>query len=320
MRRRAFIALGGGAAAAWPLALSAQQGKVPTIGVLVLGTPLPGPFLKDLRAGLRDLGYTEGRNIRLEVRTAEGKANLLKDRAAELVRLKVDIIVALQTPACTTAKQATSEIPIVMVRAGDPVATGLIASLARPGGNVTGTSAGIAETAGKVVELIHEAMPSARRIAVLANETDPFAKPYLAAIGAGARSVGMEMVPIMARPSDPLGPAIETMASKRVAAFMAMSPPHREVVQLAMKQRLPMFATDRVGPVAGALMSYAADFEALHRETAVYIDKILKGSKPADLPITFPTKFELVINLRTAKALGLAIPQSLLLRADEVIQ
>lgn len=320
MRRREFIALVGGAAAAWPLPLSAQQGRVPTIGVLVFGNPPPEPFLTDLRAGLRDVGYTEGRNIRLEVRTAEGKANLLPEKAAELVRLKVDIIVPFQTPASTAAKQATSEIPIVMVRAGDPVATGLIASLARPGGNVTGTSAGVAETVGKVVELIREAIPSARRIAVLANEMDPFAKPYLAAIGAGARSVGMEMVPIMARPSEPLGPAFETMTGKRVDAFIAMSFMRREVVELALKHRLPLFSTDRLVPVAGALMSYAANFEALHRETAVYIDKILKGSKPADLPVAFPTRFELVINMRTAKALGLAIPQSLLLRADEVIQ
>ena len=321
MRRREFIALVGGAAAAWPLPLSAQQGRVPTIGVLVFGNPPPEPFLTDLRAGLRDVGYTEGRNIRLEVRTTEGKANLLPEKAAELVRLKVDIIVTFQTPASTAAKQATSEIPIVMVRAGDPVATGLIASLARPGGNVTGTSAGVAETVGKVVELIREAIPSARRIAVLANEMDPFAKPYLAAIGAGARSVGMEMVPIMARPSEPLGPAFETMTGKRVDAFIAMlSFMRREVFELALKHRLPLFSTDRRWTVAGALMSYAAHFEALHRETAVYIDKILKGSKPADLPVAFPTKFELVINLKTAKALGLVIPQSLLLRADEVIQ
>ena len=299
MRRREFIALVGGAATAWPLPLSAQQGRVPTIGVLVFGSPPPEPFLKDLRAGLRDVGYTEGRNIRLEVRTAEGKANLLPEKAAELVRLKVDIIVPFQTPASTAAKQATSEIPIVMVRAGDPVVTGLIASLARPGGNVTGTSAGVAETVGKVVELIREVIPSARRIAVLANEMDPFAKPYLAAVGAGARSVGMEMVPIMARPSEPLGPAFETMIGKRVDAFMAMlSFVRREVVELALKHRLPLFSTDRLVPVAGALMSYAANFEALHRETAVYIDKILKGSKPADLPVAFPTKFELAINLK----------------------
>ena len=320
MRRREFIALAGVAAAAWPLPLSAQQGRVPTIGVLVYGNLPPEPFLKDLRAGLRDVGYTEGRNIRLEVRTAEGKANLLPEKAAELVRLKVDIIVPFQTPASTAAKQATSEIPIVMVRAGDPVVTGLIASLARPGGNVTGTSAGVAETVGKVVELIREVIPSARRIAVLANEMDPFAKPYLAAVGAGARSVGMEMLPIMARPSEPLGPAFETMTRKRVDAFMEMAFMRREVIELALKHRLPLFSTDRLVPVAGALMSYAANFEALHRETAVYIDKILKGSKPADLPVAFPTKFELVINLKTAKALGLAIPQSLLLRADEVIQ
>jgi putative ABC transport system substrate-binding protein len=320
LRRREFIARIGGAAAAWPLPLSAQQGRVPTIGVLVFGSPPPEPFLKDLRAGLRDVGYTEGQNIRLEIRSAEGKASLLPEKAAELVRRKVDIIVPFQTPASTAAKQATSEIPIVMVRAGDPVATGLIASLARPGGNVTGTSAGVAETVGKVVELIREVIPPARRIAVLINEMDPFAKPYLAAIDAGARSVGLEIVPLMARPSGPLGPAFETMIAKRVDALIAMSFMLRSVVELALRDRVPLFSTDRLWSVAGALISYAANFEAVHRETAVYIDRILKGSKPADLPVAFPTTFELVVNLKTAKTLGLMIPQSLLLRADEVIR
>jgi putative tryptophan/tyrosine transport system substrate-binding protein len=326
MRRREFITLLGGAAAAascvsWPLAARAQQARMPTIGVLVLGSPPPESILTALRDGLRDVGYTEGRNIRLEIRTADGKADRLPEKAAELVRLKVDIIVAIQTPPATAAKQATNGIPIVMAGVGDPVGTGLVASLGRPGGNVTGLSSGAAEVAGKSVELIREVLPSARRIAVLANATDPFTKPYLAQIGAGARSVGMEMEPVMARPAEALDAAFETMAGKGVDAVIIQgSILRKEAVELAMKHRLPSLSTNRQGPAEGGLMSYAASFGELYRETAVYIDKILKGSKPADLPVAFPTKFELVINLKTAKALGITMPPMLLGTADEVIE
>ena len=215
MRRREFITLFGGTVVAWPLTVRAQQpANVPTIGVLVLGTPEPEPFLKALRDGLRDIGYIEGQNIRLDIRTAEGKSDLLPVKAAELVRLKVDIIVTFQTPPSTAAKLATSEIPIVMAGAGDPVGTGLIASLARPGGNVTGLSAGAAEVAGKIVELIHEVLPSARRVAVLANETDTFTKLFLAQIDRGVRSLSMEMQPIMVQPAEPLEAAFETMTGQ----------------------------------------------------------------------------------------------------------
>jgi putative ABC transport system substrate-binding protein len=320
MKRREFITLLSGAAAAWPFAARAQQPAVPVVGVLVQGTPPPEPFLKALRDGLWDAGYTEGRNIQLEIRSAEGRADLLPEKAAELVRLKVDVIVAYQTPTATAAHRATSEIPIVMAGVGDPVGTGLIASLVRPGGNVTGTSAGGAEVAGKGLELIREVLPSARRIAVLANETDPFTRPYLAQLGAAARNLGMEMEAVMTRPAAALEPAFEIMTGNRADAVIIQgSLVRKEAVELALKHRLPSLATAGLAR-AGAMMSYSASFAELHRETAAYVDKILKGAKPADLPVAFPTKFELIINLKTAKAIGLEVPPALLARADEVIE
>ncbi len=321
MKRRAFITLLGGVAAAWPLAARAQQPKVPTIGVLLLGTPEPAPFLNTLRKGLADLGYAEGRNIRFEIRTAEGKASLLPELSAELVRLKVDVIVAFQTPASMAAKQATSEIPIVMAPAGDPVGSGLVANLARPGGNVTGFSAASAEVAGKSVELIREFLPSARRIAVLASETDAYTEPFLMEIGRAARSIGMEMHPVMSGPPQPLDAAFETMVGKRVDAVIIQGIfARKEVIELATKHRLPSFASSQWVTVAGGLMTYAANQSDLHRRAGDYIDRILKGAKPADLPVQLPTKFELVINLKTAKALGITVPATLLARADEVIE
>ena len=320
--RRELIALVAGPAA-WPLTVRAQPSKTPTIGVLLLGRTQLEPFLSDLRRGLRDRGYTEGANIRLEIRLAEGKAELLAQSAAELVRLKVDIIVAFQTPACTAAKQATAEIPIVMVRAGDPVATSMVASYARPGGNITGTSAGVEETVGHLVGLMHETFPSARWFAALLNEKDPFSKVLLQASDAAARKFGIEMVPILVPPSDPLERAFEVMAGRQVTAVLSglAAGFGAEVVgQMAMRYRLPLFASNPDVPRAGGLMSYAANFSALHRETAVYIDKILKGSKPADLAVSFPAKFEMVINLKTARALGVSIPKAVLAQADEVIE
>jgi putative ABC transport system substrate-binding protein len=305
MRRREFITLLG-SAAAWPLITHAQQTKVPVVGVLVLGSPPPEDFLKRIRDALRDVGYTEGRNILLEIRSAQGNADLLIDKVAELVRLKVDIIVAFQTQAATAAKQATSEIPIVMALVGDPLGAGLVGNYARPGGNLTGIAAGSTEVAGKTVELIREVIPSARRFAVLANETDPFTKPFLVAIGLGARSAGMEMETVTARPGLPLDGAFESIAAKRVNAVVIQgSMVRKEAVELAMKHRLPAFGISRA---------------EMYRDTAVYIDKILKGAKPSDLPVNFPTKFELVVNVTAAKALGLKIPPTLLARADEVIE
>ena len=256
MKRREFIKLLGGAAAAWPLAAHAQQTKVYTIGVLALTTPNPEPLLKALRDGLRDAGYVEGRNLRLEIRTGDGRPALQSENAAELVRLKVDLIVTFFTPTALAAKQATREIPIVMAGAGDPVATGLVASFDRPGGNVTGLSSGGAEVAGKSVELIREFAPSARRIGVFADETDPFAKPYLAQIGQAARSAGMEMETILTRPGQPMEAAFETLTGKRVDGLVIQgSIVRKEMLDLAIKHRLPALTSIRLGPPLGALMS-----------------------------------------------------------------
>jgi putative ABC transport system substrate-binding protein len=320
MRRRDFVTLLGGAAA-WPLAAGAQQARVYTIGVLALASPNPEPLLTALREGLRDAGYVEGRNLRLEIRSAAGRPDLQLEKAAELVHLKVDLIITFFTPTALAAKQATRDIPVVMAGAGDPVAVGLVASLARPGGNVTGQSSGGAEVAGKSVELIRELIPAARRVGVLADESDPFAKPYMAQIGQAARSAGMEVETIMTRPGQPLDAAFETLTGKRVDGLIIQgSIARKEMLDLAIKHRLPALTSTRLGPQLGALMSYASDYVTLARQSAVYVDKILNGVKPADLPVAFPTKFELIINLKTAKALGIEVPPMLLARADEVIE
>jgi putative tryptophan/tyrosine transport system substrate-binding protein len=209
----------------------------------------------------------------------------------------------------------------VYVACARHVAVGLVASLARPDGNVTGQSSGGAEVAGKSVELIRELIPAARRVGVLADESDPFAKPYVAQIGQAARSAGMEVEPIITRPGQPLEAAFETLTGKRVDGLLIQgSIAHKEMLDLAIKHRLPALTSIRLGPPLEALMSYGSDYFALARQSAVYVDKILKGAKPADLPVAFPTKFLLIINLKTAKALGLEVPPTLLARADEVIE
>lgn len=225
----------------------------------------------------------------------------------------------IKPPSATAAKQATSDIPIVMAAVGDPVGTGLVASLSRPGGNVTGTTVGAVEVAGKLVELIREVMPSARRFAVLANETDPFTKPYLAEIERVARIIGLAMEPVAVRPAAPLEAAFASMTAKAAEAVLIQgSLVRKDSIDLATKHRLPSFSSASIVPRSGGLMSYSAG--AYFRETAAYIDKLLKGAKPADLPVSFPAKFELIVNLKTAKALGLTIAPMLLARADEVIE
>ena len=318
MRRREFITLFGGAVA-WPLAARAQQARVYTLGVLTL--PNPEPLLKALREGLRDAGYVEGRNLRLEIRPAADRPDLQLEKAAELVRLKVDLIVTFYTPSALAAKQATRDIPIVMAGAGDPVATGIVVSLARPGGNVTGQSSGGAELAGKSVELIRELIPRVGRVGVLADESDRFAKAYVAQISQAARSVEMKMEPIITRPGQPLEPIFETLTGKRVDSLLIQGRiARKEMLDLAIKHRLAAMTSTRLGPSLGALASYGSDYLASARQSAVYVDKILKGAKPADLPVAFPTKFLLIINLKTAKALEITVPPTLLDRADEVIE
>jgi putative ABC transport system substrate-binding protein len=321
VQRREFLLLLASAAAAWPYATTAQVDKVARIGVLVLGNPDPAPFMQAFRLGLRDLGYVEGQNIQLELRSADGKISLLPQMAAELVALKVDIIVGFQTPAITAAKRATGEIPIVMGASGDPVRTGLVASLARPGGNVTGVTGAGAEVGAKNLELIREVLPSTRRVAVLANAPDPFHKPFLDHIQDAGRTLGIEIKAMPLPRLEDMEAAFRDLASWRADALIVQpSLPQKRAADLALKQRLPAFSPNTNFPAAGGVLSYSADQPALFRESATFVDKILKGRKPADLPVQLPTKFRLVVNLRTAKALGLAIPPTLLTRADDVIE
>jgi putative ABC transport system substrate-binding protein len=319
MRRREFLGLV--SAVMLPAEARGQQATTRTIGVLTLASSDQTPLIDALREGLSEAGYVEGRNLRLEVRSAPGRADLQLEKAAELVRLKVDLIVTFFTPSALAAKQATSDIPIVMAGAGDPVATGLVTSLARPGGNVTGQSSGGAEVTGKSVELIRELIPAARRIGVMADDGDPFAKPYMMQIGQAARNAGMEAVPLIARPGEPLEPIFENLTGKRLDALLIQgSSARKEMLDLAIQHRLPALTSIRLGPSLGALMSYGSDYLALARQSAVYIDKILNGQKPADLPVAFPTKFVLIINLKTAKRLGINVSPKMLGRADEVIE
>jgi putative ABC transport system substrate-binding protein len=320
MRRREFLGFLG-ATWAFPRAVAAQSTKARTVGLLALGNPNPERFFKSIAESLKTLGYVDGQNIRLEFRSAEGRADALHNAAAELVRLKVDVIVAWQNGAVTAAKLATNEIPIVMAGAGDPLGTGLIASLARPGGNITGTSGFGPELGGKCVELVREMLPSARRVAVLAAVADTFADSFLAQIERSGRSVGIEVDPIMVQPSDPLDSAFAEMRSKSVDAVIIQPTLLRQrAAELALKNRLPSLSVDRMLPAAGGLISYSSDQAELFHQTALYIDEILKGSKPGELPVARPNKFELVINQNTARALGLTFPPSLLARADEVIE
>jgi ABC-type uncharacterized transport system substrate-binding protein len=320
MKRREFITLLGGAAAAWPLAARAQQPNVATIGILVAGNLSPEAFLQGFRGALRAAGLIEGQNIHLEVRSSEGNDTLLPQKATELVHLKVDVIVASLTPAVQAARHATSDIPIVMAPAGDPIATGLISSLARPGGNITGVSGAAVETAGKRLELIRELLPSVRRVALLANETDPFAAPFAVQLGQSARSIGMQIEPILVHPDAPQAPAFAAMSAKRVDAFIVeLGTIRPETAELAIKHRLPS-SGPRVWPSTGGLIGYSGNLVEMNRLAADYVDKILKGRKPADLPVALPTKFDLAVNVKIARALGLDVPPTLLARADEVIE
>ena len=320
MRRRQFIAFVG-AAALWTRVAHSQAGKIPVVGILLSGNPDPAIFVKGFREALTEAGYVEGQNIHIEVRSAEGKTALLSERAAELVRLKVDVIVTSLTPTALAAKQATSDIPIVMAAAGDPVQTGLVISLARPGGNVTGVSAASAEIAGKSLELVREVLPSARRLAVLAVQTDPFSKPFVNQVSESARALNFEVEPVTVALETPLDAIVEGFARNRIDAMIVQGGMLRkDLFDLAIKYRLPSFSSNNQIARAGGLATYSANGAEIQRTAVGYVDKILKGRKPADLPVALPTKFELVINLRTAKAIGLTLPPALLNRADEVIE
>jgi putative ABC transport system substrate-binding protein len=313
-----------------PLAAEAQQAaKIARIGYLT-GNLASAPHLPEaFRQGLRDLGYVEGRNVVIEYRDAEGKPERLPALAAELVALKVDVIVAAEgTPPALAATQATRTLPIVFTTVGDPVTSGLVTSLARPGGNVTGLSLLFPELVGKGLEHLKQAVPGVSRVAVLLQPgavPERTYKDILKEAEAAARTLGVRLQVVEARGPADIDRAFSDMARARAGALTVLSTPmfaseRRRLVDLAAKNRLPTVFSFRVYVDAGGLMSYGPNTTDLFRRAATYVDKILKGAKPADLPVEQPTKFELVINLKTAKALGLTIPPSLLGRADEIIQ
>ncbi len=310
-----------------PLVVDAQPaGKVYRIGYLSSGPATSNLYREAFQQGLRELGWVEGQNIVTDYRFAEGRLDRLPDLAAELVQLKVDVIVASPTPAAVAAKNATGTVPIVMWGVGDPVGLGLIASLARPGGNVTGLSFSVGmDTFGKGLELLREAVPKVRRVAVLSNPANPAHALAINNVKVAARSLRVQLQLVEARGPNEFDGAFAVMAKERVAAVLVLADSvfvfqRARLADLAARNRLPSMHGNRENVEAGGLMSYGPTNVDALRRAASFVDKIFKGAKPADLPVEQPTKFELVINLKTAKALGLTIPQSLLLRADQVIE
>jgi ABC-type uncharacterized transport system substrate-binding protein len=329
MDRRKLIGIFAGCLLAIPLLLDAQQPKtVPRIGYLTGAYSCTGPVSsrEAFRKGLNDLCYFEGRNIAIECRSAEGKFERLSDLAAELVRLKVEIIVAAggETVA-RAARQASQTIPIVITNVADPVQTGLVASLARPGGNVTGLVTVSPELGGKRLELLKQAFPKISRVAVLTNPANPEQEPRMKELNAAAQALGVKVLTLEVRGPNDFNNAFSKLTKLNADALLPLGDPvivsyQNQIVDFAAKNRLPAVYHRREFVAAGGLMSYGPSYNDLFRRVATYVDKIRRGSKPGDLSIEQPTKFELVVNLKTAKALGLTIPQSLLVRADEVIQ
>ncbi len=321
MRRRELFELMAAAALTWPLAALAQQSNVATIGILVRAAPGWERFWRSFPEALRDLGYVDGKNIRFEFRSDQGQMSRLPELAAELVRLKVNVIVPWFTPAAIAAKQATHEIPIICAACGDMVGTGLVESLARPGGNVTGNSSLNAELAAKTVELIREIVPAAKRVAALANAADPFSTSFLKQLQLAGEATSTVIEPIMIHGTEELDAAFAAMEGRPPDAIVVQpSLPTKRAADLALSHRIPAVCAWRQFPRDGGLAAYFGAEDQMYRQAAVFVDKVLKGAKPADLPVQQPTQFELVINLKTAKALGLTVPPSLLTRADDVIE
>jgi putative ABC transport system substrate-binding protein len=325
IKRREFITLIGGAAA-WPLAARAQQpGKFARIGHLDLGPASARESrVAVLRTGLRDLGWVEGKNMIIEFRWADG-IHQLPELAAELVRLKVDVIFAPSSTMVEPARQATKTIPIVFSNHADPIGTGHVASLPRPGGNITGLSVLATELDAKAMEILKQAVPHATRIGVLWNPTTPSHVPGLQSVKAAGEKLGLALHVVPATTVEEFDAALAAMARERVGGVFVVPSPlstmeRAALAQLALQYRLPTMFAARENVETGGLMSYGADRNDLIRRAALYIDKILKGAKPADLPVQQPTKFEFVLNFKTAKALGLNIPATVLARADEVIE
>jgi putative ABC transport system substrate-binding protein len=324
MRRRDVIALLGGAAA-WPLAVRAQQPKLPTIGFLGANTASTQRELTDAFVQrLRELGWIEGRTVAIEYRWAEGRTERYIEIAAEFSRLKVDIIFTAGTASVIAAKQATSVIPIVFGSAGDPVGTGLVTSLARPGGNVTGLSIQQADVGAKRLELLREAVSNLGRLAIMANAGSPGAVLEMREVEGTARTLGLEAVALEIRQAADIASAIEGLKGRADALYVCSDPllftNRMRINTLVLAARIPTIFLFRQYVEAGGLMSYGPNFPDLWRRAADFVDKILRGAKPGDIPVEQPTKFDLVINLTTAKALGLTVPATLLARADEVIE
>jgi putative ABC transport system substrate-binding protein len=326
MDRRAFISLVGGSMLARPLAIEAQPaGKVPRVGYLFYGSPGPSREIDAFRQGLHELGYIEGQSIAVEYRFASGQIERYPGLAAELVRMNVDVIVAPATPQALAAKQATSSIPIVFVLVADAVGAGLITNFARPGGNITGLTSSSAELGGKRLELLKEMVPKASRVAILYNPTDRSNVLILKQLQESVPSLGLILQPLEVREAREFEGALVAMTRLRADAMFgtpgALTFEHKKVlVDLVAKHRIPAMWGHRSFVDAGGLMSYAVNLYDQNRQAAVFVNKILKGAKPGDLPVEQPTKFEFVVNLKTAKTLGLTIPQTLLFQANEVIE
>ena len=326
MDRRRFLMTSLVGAVAAPLAVQAQQvGKVPTIGLMGSGTAAAQrPWTTAFVQRLRELGWSEGRTVAIEYRWAEGRSDRFAEIAAEFVRLKVDVIVTHNTPPTVAAKKATAVIPIVFATAGDPVGSGIVTSLARPGGNVTGLSSQAPDAAGKRLEQLREVIPGLRRLAVLADVGNPYALVDAAEVEKAARPLGLEVMRSEMRAAEDIDPAFEALKGRAQALYVIAVPllfvNRVRVNKLALAARLPTSHAVREYVEAGGLMSYGPKWPDMWSRAADVVDKILRGTKPADIPVEQPSKFELVINLKTAKALGLTIPPSLLLRADQVIE
>ena len=326
MRRREFIRLLGGTAAAWPLAAHAQQSAMPVIGFLGSSAPVDrARYLTAFRQGLREPGYVEGQNVAIEYRWAQDQADRLPDLAADLVRRQVTVIAAHDTPSSIVAKAATTTIPIVFVSGGDPVKLGLVASLNRPGGNVTGVTFVVAELGAKQLGLLHELQPGAVRVGVLIDPNFALTQSFVSDVQAAALSIGKQIEVLEAPTVRDIDTAFARLAQKPIDALLVGPGPlldnrRVQLATLAAYQRAPAIHPLRAFAEAGGLMSYGTSITDAYRQAAVYTGRILKGEKPADLPVMQPINFELVINLNTARAFGLTVPPSLLARADEVIE
>jgi putative ABC transport system substrate-binding protein len=326
VRRREFITLLGGGAAFWPLGARAQQPVLPVVGFLNSASPDGyAPMVAAFRQGLKETGYVEGQNVAVEFRWAGGQYDRVPAMAAELIRRQVTVIAATSTPAALSAKAATTTIPIVFTMSGDPVKLGLVANLSRPDGNVTGVTQLNVEVGPKRLELAHELVPTATTIALLANPTNPISGTLLRDLQAAARSLGLQLHVLPASSERDIDGAFATLARLRLGVLVVSSDPlftsrSEQLAALAVRHAIPTIYQNREFALAGGLMSYGGSTTDVYRLAGVYAGRILKGDKPADLPVQQATKIELFINLKTAKALGLTVPTALLVRVDEVIE